>query len=247
MRRMEVPEVVLSTYFLPQLRIDPPPYQVVGGGFIGISMDPPLYGSEVPVSTNNNATVNQLLYEHVSKGRHSSHLAACTTETANALFPCRTSVDPERCLDGQRACSTAEHNGHAPWLELDFHETAQGGTYPHLLIFKLPPQEEYGRLLFHALNDDVQENRGWLIEIFDANHTKIDVPIHDWNIGANVAEYSEGLRVVQHALFEAITSDETYAEASRARFLRVSLIGELRQIWLANIELFIRDVPEKLV
>jgi len=244
---MEIPEVILSTFFIPQLRVDPL-YTIVGGEVIGTDVDPDVAPSLLGVNTNNNATRNRLIAEYSGRGgRFSSHLAACTTQLRDAPLPCRTSLLPERCLDGNKACSTAEHNGLEPFIELDFHATDQTNFYPHVLVFKLPPQEEYGRLLFHALGDDTQANRGWVVEIFDVNHTKIDVPIHDWNIGANVAEYSEGLRVVQHALFEAITTDATYAAASKARFIRVALIGQLRQIWFDSLELFVRDVPEKLV
>ena len=249
LRRVEVPEVVLSTYFLPQLRIDPS-YQIVGGSVVGLEIDPDVAPSELGVTTNNNATRNRLIAEYSARGRFSSHLAACTTQLRDAPLPCRTSVLPERCLDGSKACSTAEHNGEGVFMELDFHATAQDGTYPHVLVFKIPPVEEYGRLLFHALGDDTQqENRGWVVELFDGNHTLIETigQPQPWNLGSPTTEWSDGLTTIQHALFPAITSDEAYAEASKARFIRVALIGQLRQIWLVNIELFIRDVPEKLV
>lgn len=246
MRQIAISEVILSTYFLPRLRMDPV-YEIVGGLVVGLDVDPDVSPSELGVNTNNNATRNRLIAEYSARGRSSSHLAACTTQLRDAPFPCRTSVLPERCLDGDRKCSTAEHNGDAPFIELDFHATDQKNFYPHILTMRIPPQEEYGKLLFHSLGNDIQENRGWRVELFDKNHTMIEVPVQSWNIGANVAEHSEGLTTVQHALFGAITSDATYAAASRARFLRVTLLGQLRQIWLENIELFIRDVPEKLV
>jgi len=244
---MEIPEVILSTFFIPQLRVDPL-YTIVGGEVIGTDIDPDVAPSLIGVNTNNNATRNRLIAEYSAKGgRFSSHLAACTRETRQSPFPCRTSVLHKRCLDGNRKCSTAEHNGYEPFIELDFHHTDQQNFYPHLLVMHIPPNEEYGTLVFHALGDDVQANRGWRVELFDGNHTKIEVPVLEWNIGANVAEHSEGLSTVQHALFGGITSDATYEAASRARFVRVTLIGQLRQLWLDNIELFIRDVPEKLV
>ena len=249
MRQMEVPEVILSTFFLPELRNDPS-YEIVGGTTVGTEIDLDVAPSLLGVNTNNNNTRNRLIETHAAHttvNHTASNLAACTRETRDAPFPCRTSVLPERCLNGDRKCSTAAHNGDAPFVELDFHATGQTNFYPHLLVFKIPPIEEYAKLLFHSLNNDVAENRGWKVTLYNSSHGLIDVPVQDYNIGSNVAEHSEGLTTVQHALFGAITSDATYASASRARFMRVTLLGDLRQIWLDSIQLYVRDVPEKLV
>ena len=249
MRQIAISEIIVSTYFLPQLRVDPV-YEIVGGSVVGLEVDPEVAPSELGVNTNNNDTRNRLIEAHAAHtmvNSTASNLVACTRETRDAPFPCRTSVLPERCLDGDRKCSTAEHNGFEPFLELDFHATDQKNFYPHILTMRIPPQEEYGKLLFHSLGNDIQANRGWRVELFDKNHTMIEVPVQSWNIGANVAEHSEGLTTVQHALFGAITSDATYAAASKARFLKITLIGQLRQIWFDSVELYVRDVPEKLV
>ena len=185
-------------------------------------------------------------------GTTPSKWAACTDSlvAAGAPLPCRTSGNPIRCMDGARHCGTAEENTHEPYLELDFHDYKpdfNGRMYFFLVSFRLPPAEELARLVFHPLamyGGDVVENRGWRLTVYDDHHNPLPVQCQDWNYGASATEYTEGLVDLHHVCLKATASDAEYEVLSRARFLRVTLIGNFRQIWFDNVRVYFRAITD---
>lgn len=167
-----------------------------------------------------------------------------------AALPCRTAGNPLRCVDGARRCGTDVENTFEPFLELDFHEYKPdfgGRMYLFLVHFKIPVQEELGRLLFHPLDiygGDVQANRGWRLEVFDDHHNLLPTQCQDWNYGSSATEHTEGLTDVHHLCLKPTASDEDYEVMSRARFLRITLIGNFRQIWFENVNVFFRAIAD---
>ena len=181
--------------------------------------------------------------------------AACTRELilSGAPLPCRTAGAPQRCIDGARPCGTAEQNTFEPFVELDFndYEVPFGGrAYLFEVEFHLPANEEYGSLLFHPpdiYGGDTQANRGWRLTAYDDHHHELPVQCQDWNLGSSNTEHVEGLTRVQHACLPATASDQDYEELSRARYLRVQLVGEFRQLWVDAINVYFRAIVQPFV
>jgi hypothetical protein len=178
--------------------------------------------------------------------------AGCTDSlvAAGAPLPCRTAGNPIRCLDGARHCATAEENTHEPFLELDFHEYVPefgGRMYFFLVSLRLPPEEEYARLMFHPLamyGGDVVENRGWRLRVYDDHHHDLPVQCQDWNYGASATEYTEGLVDLHHLCLKPTADDNDYSVLSKARFLRITLIGNYRQLWVDSVKVYFRAITD---
>ena len=140
--------------------------------------------------------------------------------------------------------------GNPSWSFNDFAHPFGGRSYLFEVEFRLPPQEEYGQLLFHPPNTyggDVQENRGWRLTVFDDHHHELPTRCQDWNHGSVVTEHVEGLTRVQHSCLHATATDEDYETMSKARFLRVTLIGNYRQLWLDLINVYFRAITDVIV
>jgi len=182
----------------------------------------------------------------------SDKLAACTRSMRATAAPlaCITGTNPINCLDGQRACGDGASNGFEPFAELDFEDYKpdfNGRMYLFAVNFALPVDEELGSLLFHPpvlYGGDTQANRGWELTVYDDTHNPLELQCQPWNVGSNVAAYSEGLVHVTHACLAPTASDQDYNVLSKTRFIRITLIGEFRQIVLDNIDVFFRAIPE---
>ena len=178
--------------------------------------------------------------------------AACTQDlkAAGAVLPCRTSGNPIRCVDGARHCGTALENTREPFLELDFHDYTpdfNGRMYLFMVHLKIPEEEEYGKLLFHPLEmygGDTVENRGWRLEVFDDHHHPMERSCIDWNYGSSATEHAEGLTDVQHHCLSATAENEDYEVMSKVRFLRITLIGQYRQLWLNEVNVYFRAIAD---
>jgi len=176
--------------------------------------------------------------------------AACTESlmAAGAPLPCRTAGNPLRCLDGATHCGTVLENTYEPFLELDFHEYVpdyNGRMYFFMIHFKLPAEEEYARLMFHPLEaygGDTQVNRGWKIDVYDDHHHDLPVQCQDWNYGSSATEYVDGLVDLHHLCLTPTATDEEYEVMSKVRFVRITLIGQYRQIWFDEINIYFRAI-----
>ena len=176
-------------------------------------------------------------------------VAACTDELHDlgAPLPCRSGVNPIRCLDGSRHCGTAAENGYRPFLELGFADYDSGDRYFFGVEFHLPADEQLGSLFFHPPTNaggDVVENRGWEMLLLDDHRVPLRVQCQFWNVGGSAAEHVEGLKVVFHTCLAASASDADYQELRRARFVVITLIGNLRQFWLENVRVFFREIVD---
>ena len=253
LRLVPIYRATLSTYFLPTVGPSPPPdygnrralqYSAEAGG------DPSEWTTTLPFEQR--AALDGVLDAHHAANRSIETLVACTQSTtaAAAPLPCRTGVNPIRCLDGARACGTGDENGRRPFLELDFEDYEpdfNGRMYLFAVHFKIPSDEEFGSLLFHPpeiYGGNAQANRGWELTAYDESHNPLSVQCQDWNIGANAAEHADGLIHVTHACLPATAADSDYDVLSHARFLRITLIGEYRQIWLDNVDVYYRAITD---
>ena len=244
-KRVSITSATLSTYFVPTVAPSPPPY--------GEAYQRRLQSaaSELGVTTDS-ATRAELTTQLTALGSETTQWAACTEDliALGAPLPCRTGGAPQRCIDGARACGTADENTRAPFLELDFHDLEvpfNGRAYLFEVEFRIPADEEYGALLFHppsTYGGDVQANRGWKLTVFDHYRIPLSKQCLDWNLGSSATEHTEGLTRVIHACLPATATDADYEELAEARFLKMELIGEFRQIWLDNVNVNFRAIVE---
>jgi len=246
LRLVPIYRASLSTMFLPVASITPADPPVAAGG----AYPPSEWLGTLP-ERELRAVKAKLDALHNSTGSAAS-LVACTDSliTAGAVLPCRSASSPDTCIDGAESCGTFEGNTKAPWVELDFEDYRpdfNGRMYLFAVKFFIPATEELGRQLFHAperYGQNAQENRGWTLTAYDETHSKLPVQCQDWNVGANVVEYAEGLKHVSHVCLPATAADEAYDTLSRTRFLRVTLVGNYRQIWLDNIQVTFRAITD---
>ena len=223
----------LSTYFIPNVVRRRELQQKSAPSEIGVTVD-----------ENTRTDIDTKL-----QGSEPSAWAGCTASMvdAGAPLPCRTAGNPIRCLDGARHCGTDVDNTREPFIEFDFREFEpdfNGRMYLFEVKFKLPSNEEYAKLFFHALDaygGDVQANRGWRLRVYDNTHTELPVQCQSWHTGS-LSEYTEGLTDLQHACLKPSATDDEYEILSTARFLRITLIGNYRQIWLDSVEVYFRAI-----
>ena len=249
-RRVPIYAATLSTYFVPQMSSSPPPSLAsnVDGSLYGRKLQEANAPSEYGLSMANDAR-DALLAE---LGSTFTTWAACTQDlvAAGAPLSCRTAGNPIRCVDGARHCGTAYDNTYEPYLELDFHDYQPdygGRMYLFAVHFRTPPQEEYARLFFHpadAYGGDTQERRGWTLTAFDDHKNELSVQCQAWNEGASATEWVDGLEDVTHRCLPALAEDGDYEEMSKARYLRITMIGEYRQLWVDHVDVYFRAIAD---
>lgn len=255
--KLAITRATLSTYFVPQVAPSPPPmfplesadkrakYAARMDSIRSAELETDAPSTPVRVSAEKRLAM--LTRVGAIANTAVDALAACTHDltSGGAPLPCRTSVVFDRCVDGARRCDVSTYrNGYEPWVELDFRSFEDDPARPRYLfavVMRIPPQEEYGRLLFHALNNDVVESRGWRLTAYDDHHHELPVQCQSW-VKARATEHTEGLVNVEHACLPAIAEPEAYYTMSRARFLRITLIGAHRQIWLDRIDVYFRSI-----
>jgi hypothetical protein len=226
------------------------PHAHTPGGYYGRRLQTAPSEIGVTVDYDELSSILSVVDGRVPDLHRRAELAACTDSLidAGAPLPCRTGGNPIRCFAGARACGTAEENTREPFVELDFHDYNPpfgGRAYLFEVKFHLPPQEEYGELLFHppsTYGGDLQANRGWRMEVYDEHRTLLPVQCQDWNIGATATEYVEGLRTVEHACLHATATDDDYEVMAQARIVKITLVGEYRQVWLDSIDVVFRAI-----
>jgi hypothetical protein len=176
-------------------------------------------------------------------------IAACTDDLRDlgAPLPCRSGVNPIRCVDGTRHCNSAEESGHRPTLELGFPDYQAGNKYFFGVEFHISADEQFASLLFHPPTNaggDVVENRGWEVLLLDDHRVPLGTRCQFWNVGSSAAEHVEGLTKVFHGCLPASAADAEYQELRRARFVVITLIGNLRQFWLNSVRVFFREIVD---
>ena len=258
--KLSVTRAMLSTFFLPETGPSPPPmFPIVAGIQKSVYEQQQQGRSQNEMNLDATSTPTRVSSEKQaamldaanaianSKSEFSlSSIAACTNGLidSNAPLPCRTSVVTARCVDGGRHCASEYANGYMPWLELDFRNFEDNPNAPRYLfavVVRLPTQEEYGRLFFHSLYGDVVENRGWELTAYDDHHHILNIQCQSW-VKARETQYTEGLVDVHHGCLPATAGLDDYLIMSKARYLRITLIGEYRQIWIDRVDVIFRTI-----
>ena len=197
----------------------------------GAGVDAAMTGARTPLAQAN-ATRDAALAS-VAIGTYGKW-AACDAAHATAPLPCRSGDLDRRCLDGARRCQV-DHldNMRDPWVELDLLDTMPhvetGDThYFFALEITLPPEEEYGRLLFRSAGGT--EDIGYEVLTYDQHHNPTEARCQTWQDQV-VTAHSPAERLVQFVCLPALASEEAYAVMRAVRYVRLVLPGELRMVW----------------
>jgi hypothetical protein len=201
-------------------------------------------GARTPLAQTN-ATRDAVLQQLNSGSAPFGQWAACSN--ASAPLPCRTGDLERRCVDGARRCQ-ADHlaNMREPWMELDFsgalpavetHDT----RYFFALELTLPPEREYGELLFRAAGGTV--DLGYEVHTYDQHHNPTRARCQTWQ-AQRLTAYSPGLRQVQFVCLDALASEDAYNAMRTVRHVRIMLLGELRMLWLDSVRAVFRTLRD---
>ena len=169
---------------------------------------------------------------------------------AGATLPCRTGDFPRRCIDGARHCGTADENTRAPWMELDLRTNRPTDRDYHFFALEvaLPAVPELGRLFFQSAQG-VSEDRGdvtnrfYALEVFDHNHNPLATQCKPYH-KQSVDFYSEGMTHFQYVCLDALADDAAFVAMRHVRFVRLTLLGEHRMLWLMGARALWRTLQE---
>ena len=221
----------LSSYFVADER---------GGGFAGSDAT----GARTPLAQAD-ATREAVLDLLHTGAAPFGQWAACAN--ASAPLPCRTADTKARCLDGARRCQDDYlENMRNPWVELDLlqalpavetHDT----RYFFALEIVLPPEREYGELLFRGVAGTVDE--GYEVHTYDQHHNPTPVRCQTWQ-AQRLTAYSPGLRAVQYVCLDALAGENAYAAMRAVRHVRLVLPGELRMVWVDSLRAVFRTLRD---
>lgn len=152
-------------------------------------------------------------------------------------LPCRTGASPATCFDGARRCGTLAANSRDPYVEFDV-DSVLPHNYLFLIEFTLPDSPVHGPLLFKGYYET--GGAGYTVTLTDDHRLPLRVGCLPWS-EQNVAHWTHGLRKVQHRCARVLASDADLKELSRARYVRITLNGEHRQLWVDEIMLIFRE------
>ena len=229
--------VTMSTFFMGG------PEDGTGDALTGVRNDMGL--------TNVAGDVRQRAYESMTNGgREYTQWAACSQALREAPLPCRTGDDPTRCVAGARHCGTVDENTEAPWMELDLHDALpiDRDYYFFGLEIQLPNDPSLAVLFFQSAqgvsNDrgDIT-NRYYEVEVLDEYHNPLPTQCKPfWR--QNVDVYVAGLTDFQYVCLEPSAEDAEYETLRGVRFVRITLLGSHRMIWLKSVRVVWRTLEE---
>ena len=157
---------------------------------------------------------------------------------AGAVLPCRTGDFPQRCINGARHCGTTDENTRAPWIELDLRKGLPTDRDYHFFALEvaLPAVPELGQLFFQSAQGVSQDrgdvtNRFYTLEVFDLNHNPLATQCKPYH-KQSTDFYSEGMTHFQYVCLDALAEDAAFVAMRDVRFVRLTLLGEHRMLWL---------------
>ena len=231
---VEPTRVTLSTYF-------------VADHETGASTASTATGNLMPLTNLANATRNATFARITNEGLPYERWAACSTALveANAPLPCRTGDEPGRCVDGHRRCTDVASNTRAPFFELDLRAEwpTDRDYYFFGLDLVLPTAPVYAALFFES-SQGGDANRFYELSVMDETHNPLATQCKPY-YEQSVDHYTDGLVYVSIVCLEALAEDADYAAMRNARFVRLTLTGEYRQLWLERIRVVTRALTDE--
>ena len=228
------PSVVrLSTYFLGESELRSSPTTASTS-----------LGNQMALHNVANATRAAALQTITDQSLPMSAWAACSTASAAAPLPCRTADLQSRCLDGARHCGPTEDNTEAPFLEIDLLSEwpTDRDFYFFALEVLLPRASEFAALFFSSSQGGT-DNRLYTVTVYDETHNPLErqcKPYYEQSID----HYTDGLVHFQFVCLEALAEDSEYQAMTKVRFVRLTLTGSYRMIWLEGLTVVLRTTVD---
>ena len=196
-------------------------------------------------------TTRETAFQAITDTLTKPHWAQCSQaliDDKNAALPCRTADFPQRCINGAEHCGTTEENMRAPWMELDLREGKPTDRDYHFFALEvaLPAVPELGELFFQTAQG-VSEDRGdvtnrfYALEVFDHNHNPLSTQCKPY-FKQSVDFYSEGMTHFQYVCLDALAEDAAFVAMRAVRFVRLTLLGEYRMLWLMGTRVLWRTL-----
>lgn len=226
------PSVVrLSTYFLGESETDPTTASTA-------------LGNQMALSNVANATRAAALQTITSESLPISAWAACSTASAAAPLPCRTGDTPSRCLDGARHCGSTEDNTEAPFLEIDLlSEWPDDRPYYFFGLEILLPRASELATLFFSSSQGGTDDRFYTVTVYDETHNPLATQCKPY-YEQSLDHYTDGLVHFQFVCLEALAEDSAYEAMTHVRFVRLTLTGSYRMIWLEGLTVVLRTTVD---
>jgi hypothetical protein len=229
--------VTLSTYFL-------------GSGEDGTASPSSAFGNGMALSNVADRTRSNAYATINDNGLDYTQWAACSDALGDSPLPCRTGDEPQRCISGARRCSTTDANTEEPWMELDLRNGLPTDQDFYFFGFELtlPNDPQLGILFFQSAqgvsNDrgDVT-NRYYTVEVLDEYHNPLATQCKSFH-RQSIDVYSDGLTDFQFVCLEALAEDADYEAMRHVRYVRLTLRGSHRMLWLHNVRVLWRTIEE---
>ena len=119
--------------------------------------------------------------------------------------------------------------------------TFDGRSYYFFAVELELPAEPYGALLFES--DTFDHHRGYRIDIYDEHRQLSKVPCMDFG-SQSVRIWERGLGHIQHLCASPLLTPDELQELTRIRYLRMTLVGEYRLLWVKSIRVLWRALTE---
>jgi len=223
---------VLSTYF-------------IGGYERDTASASEEIAENMPLTNLKNATRETVLRSIANPANPVDGWAACSDRMIQqgAVLPCRTGDTPERCIDGvDRHCGTTQENTEQPWLEVDMRNVLEDlgedaplrDYYFWGMEVTLPSEEAHGKLFWESAQTSDDVSWAYTVTTYDENHNPLPQqckPFYE----QIVDHWTPGLVHFQYVCLGASAALETYALMRTVRYVRLTLRGAYRMLWLDRI------------
>ena len=199
----------------------------------------------MPLTNLKNATRETVLRSIANPANPVDGWAACSDRMIQqgAVLPCRTGDTPERCIDGvDRHCGTTQENTEQPWLEVDMRNVLEDlgedaplrDYYFWGMEVTLPSEEAHGKLFWESAQTSDDVSWAYTVTTYDENHNPLPQqckPFYE----QIVDHWTPGLVHFQYVCLGASAALETYALMRTVRYVRLTLRGAYRMLWLDRI------------
>jgi len=154
----------------------------------------------------------------------------CTDWQSNAPLACVSGVNKDHCVSALRHCHSAQENARNPFLELELAGPPRArGNRIFGLVFELPAHAELRPLFFQSA--EAEGGKGYEVQLYRADGSTVPC------LEATVQTASKiDSDTVQHICTDGGASDDALYALSDVVRVRVTLLGEWRQIWLRNVQ-----------
>jgi len=239
----EPERVKLSTYFIGGYERDP-------------ATASEAVGKDMPLTNLKNATRDAFFNAITAANLPPEQWADCSERmrTNGAVLPCRTGDAPERCIDGaDRHCGTEQENTEAPWLEIDmrdaFEQLTEDANQPLRdyyfwgIELQLPDDEESGKLFWESAQTSDDVSWAYTVTVYDETHNPLSTQCKPFYEQV-VDHWTPGLDRFQYVCLGASADLATYALMRSVRYVRITLRGAYRMLWIDRLKVVWRTLRE---